>query len=124
MYKILMQQRKLADRDIRVSVDHTYFGENGDGGGMEQAPDRYQGVILDWKDKRSSDPKIKVKYAGEEMAVSCPLETFLSEQYGARFEPFGDGSPPLVLDAAAPRPARARPPAAARGAANGGRGGA
>ena len=112
MYKILMQQRKIADRGIRVSVDHTYFGERGDTDGMEQAPDRYIGVIVDWKDKRSSDPKVKVKYVGEEMAVSCPLATFLEEQYGARFETFTDGSPPLVLEAA-PAPARARAPAAA-----------
>ena len=108
-----MQQRKLAGRDVRISVDHTYFGESGDSDGIELAPDRYCGTILDWKEKKSADPKVRVKYDGESTAVTCPLATLLQEKFGCRLEAFVDGSSaPIFVEAPAPAPAAARPRAA------------
>ena len=123
MYKILMQQRKIEGMGLRISVHHTYFGEAGDSDGLAPAPERYFGNIIDWKEKRSNDPKIKVKFDGESCAVPCPLETLLNSSYSARLEPGLDGTPAPVLTADAPRP-RARPPAAPAAArATGGGGG-
>ena len=123
MYKILLQQRKLAGQGMRISVDHIYFGENGDASGLATAPDRYVGTIIDWKDKRSADPKVRVLFDGESTAVTCPLATLLSEQYYTRFEAQADGTPAPVLEERAPRAPRAATPApAAAGARAGGRG--
>ena len=64
MYQILTQQRKLEGMGLHVSVDHSYFGEAGESDGLQAAPDRYYGTIIDWIQKRSKDPKIKVKFDG------------------------------------------------------------
>ena len=104
MYKILMQQRKLEGMGLRISVDHSYFGESGDSDGLEAAPDRFLGTVIDWLQKRSKDPKLKVKFDGETYAITCPLATLLADQYMVQFERGADGGePPALLDEAPPR---------------------
>ena len=64
VYQVLTQQRKLDGMGLRVLVDHSYFGEAGESDGLQAAPDRYYGTIIDWTQKRSKDPKIKARFDG------------------------------------------------------------
>ena len=105
VYQTLMQERKLKGTGIRISVLKAYFGEAGSNIATDTVDDRWYGTVVDWKEKKSNDPKLKVLFDGETHATPCPLATLLEAEYEVLFE---DGRAPPAFVAKQARPAAGR----------------